>query len=49
VVAPITKRHYRLEEVVASITRKNLHGEVPAGDAQGREPRRPYGLPTRHE
>jgi len=37
VVAPITKRDYRLEELVAGITRKNLHGEVSAGDAQGRE------------
>jgi antitoxin MazE len=37
VVAPITAKAYRLDDLVAGITRKNLHGEVAAGDAKGRE------------
>jgi antitoxin MazE len=37
VVAPITARNYRLDDLVAAITSKNRHGEVAAGDARGRE------------
>jgi antitoxin MazE len=37
VVAPITARNYRLDDLVAAITRKNRHGEIVTGDAQGRE------------
>ena len=37
VVAPISARDYRLDDLVAAITRKNLHGEVATGGAQGRE------------
>jgi antitoxin MazE len=37
VVAPITTRNYRLDDLVAGITRKNRHGEIVNGDAQGRE------------
>lgn len=37
VVAPITAREYRLDDLVAAITRKNRHGEIVTGDAQGRE------------
>ena len=37
VVAPISARDYRLDDLVAAITRKNLHGEVATGAAQGRE------------
>jgi len=28
---------YRLEELVSGITKKNLHEEIPTGDATGRE------------
>jgi antitoxin MazE len=37
VVAPITARNYRLDDLVAAITRKNRHGETVNGDPQGRE------------
>ncbi|HWM24993.1 MAG TPA: AbrB/MazE/SpoVT family DNA-binding domain-containing protein [Chthoniobacterales bacterium] len=36
-VAPITGRDYRLDDLVAGITPRNRHGEVAAGDPQGRE------------
>jgi len=28
---------YSLDDLVAGITRKNLHGEIPMGEAQGLE------------
>jgi antitoxin MazE len=37
VVAPITARSYRLDDLVAAITRKNVHGEIETSGAQGRE------------
>jgi antitoxin MazE len=36
-VAPITAKSYRLADLVAAITRKNLHCEMTTDDAQGRE------------
>ena len=36
-IAPIAARDYQLDNLIAAITRKNLHGEVVAGDARGRE------------
>jgi antitoxin MazE len=37
VVAPITARNYRLDDLVGAITRKNRHGEIATGDARGYE------------
>ncbi len=37
VVAPVTIPEYRLDDLVAAITRENLHGEVASGEPQGRE------------
>jgi antitoxin MazE len=36
-VAPVKAVEYRLDDLVAGISRKNRHGEVTAGDARGRE------------
>lgn len=37
VVAPILDPEYLLDDLVAAITPKNRHGEMPTGEAQGRE------------
>ncbi len=37
VVAPITRKQYRLDDLVAAIGSKHRHGEVSAGPARGRE------------
>jgi len=37
VVAPVETRAYELEELLACVTRKNVHGAVDTGDALGRE------------
>lgn len=37
IVAPISAKDYHLDDLVAAITRKNLHGEVTTSVAQGRE------------
>ena len=37
VVAPITAKNYRLDDLVGAITRQNRHGAIDTGDAQGRE------------
>ena len=34
---PSRKRSYDLDELLAKVNRKNLHGEVPTGGARGQE------------
>lgn len=36
-VSPVTPKKYDLKELLAGITKKNLHGEVGTGEPQGRE------------
>ena len=37
VVAPVTGPHYELRDLLAKITTRNRHAEVPAGRRRGRE------------
>ena len=37
VVAPLETRGYELEDLLAGVTRKNLHAAVDTGDPVGRE------------
>jgi antitoxin MazE len=37
VVTPLTRRGYSLDELLAEVTRKNLHGELGMGRPVGRE------------
>ncbi len=37
VIVPDAAPEHQLSDLVAAITRKNLHGEAITGDAQGRE------------
>lgn len=37
VVTPVTRRRYSLDELLAGITRSNLHDELDFGERAGRE------------
>jgi antitoxin MazE len=37
VVAPVSKSAYSLDELLAGVTRQNIHGEVDTGAATGKE------------
>ena len=37
VITPVDKRRYRLGDLLAQVTRENLHAEVDTGRAVGRE------------
>lgn len=37
VIAPVREQRYRLADLLKDVTHKNLHGEVPCGDAAGKE------------
>ncbi len=37
VITPVDKRRYRLGDLLAQVTRENLHAEVGTGRAVGRE------------
>jgi antitoxin MazE len=37
VIKPVTERRWTLEELLAGVTKKNLHTEIDTGDAVGKE------------
>lgn len=37
VVRPVPRDKYELQELLAGVTKENLHAEVATGEAQGRE------------
>lgn len=37
VIVPVTEPEYSLEELLAGVTKKNLHQEIDTGDAVGNE------------
>ncbi|MFH0908289.1 MAG: AbrB/MazE/SpoVT family DNA-binding domain-containing protein [bacterium] len=37
VISPVKSRRYRLDDLLKSVTRHNLHHEVNTGDAVGKE------------
>jgi antitoxin MazE len=37
VVAPIAERKYTLEELLASVTKRNIHSEIDTGSSVGKE------------
>jgi antitoxin MazE len=37
VVAPIADREYTLEELLAAVTKRNIHGEIDTGPSVGKE------------
>ena len=37
VIKPVTERSWTLEQLLAGVTKNNLHAEIETGDAVGRE------------
>ena len=37
IIKPVTERRWTLDELLAGVTKKNLHTEIDSGDAIGKE------------